>query len=202
MANRPPIAAISSGVSHVPEDRRGTGSAPSLSLVDNVIMKRFREQPISGRWLIDERASRQVATELTAQYQVVAPSIDSEARLLSGGNLQRLILAREVSSEPSLLVAVQPTRGVDVGAVEAVHRLLLQRRQEGTAILLISEDLDEILALADRVAVIHRGRIVGVVDAGAADIGELGLMMTGSFEPASPTRRARPGEPDPASPTR
>jgi simple sugar transport system ATP-binding protein len=187
MANLPPISAINAGVSHVPEDRRGTGSAPSLSLVDNVIMKRFRHAPISGRWTINERASRMIASELTAQYRVVAPSIDAEARLLSGGNLQRLILAREMSTEPSLLVAVQPTRGVDIGAVEAVHGLLLQRRREGSAILLISEDLDEILALSDRVAVIHRGRIVGVVDAASADIGEIGLMMTGSIEPASPT---------------
>jgi simple sugar transport system ATP-binding protein len=183
LANRPAISAINAGVAYVPEDRRGTGSAPNLSLIDNLIMKSFREEPISSSWMVDSTASRERATELTAEYQVIAPSVDTEARLLSGGNLQRLILAREMSAEPSLMVAVQPTRGVDVGAVEAVHRLLLQRRREGTAILLISEDLDEILELSDRVVVIYGGRIAGIFDSDEADVHDLGLLMTGSQAP-------------------
>ena len=100
-------------------------------------------------------------------------------RLLSGGNLQRLILAREIETAPSLMVAVQPTRGLDVGAIETVHRLLLERRDKGAAILLISEDLDEILALADRIDVMYEGRIVGSFDAATADVHEIGLLMTG-----------------------
>ena len=180
VANRPAIEAIESGVAHVPEDRNGTGSAPNLSIVDNLIMKSYRLPPVANGWIIDIVVARQRAEELKAEYQVAAPTIDTQARLLSGGNLQRLIFAREITSEPKLIVAVQPTRGLDVGAIETVHRLLLAQRAAGTAVLLVSEDLDEILALADRVAVIYEGRIAGIVDADGADVHELGLMMTGT----------------------
>jgi simple sugar transport system ATP-binding protein len=179
VANRPPRASIASGVAHVPEDRHGTGSAPNLSLTDNLVMKSYRSEPISRGWLLDRLAARTRARDLTTAYEVSAPSIDTEARLLSGGNLQRLIFAREISSGPSLMVAVQPSRGLDVGAVATVHRLLLERRSAGAAVLLISEDLDEILAVADRVAVIYEGRITGIVESAGADIEELGLLMTG-----------------------
>ncbi len=179
VANQSPMRAISSGVAHVPEDRHQTGSAPDLSLTDNLIMKSYRRAPIGHRIRLDRSAARASAQELTTEYQVAAPSIDTQARLLSGGNLQRLIFAREIATDPSLLVAVQPGRGLDVGAVETVHRLLLERRSAGAAILLISEDLDEILTIADRVAVIYDGRITGVVDAEGADVHELGLLMTG-----------------------
>jgi len=180
VANRPAIVAIESGVAHVPEDRNGTGSAPNLSVADNMIMKSYRLPPIANGWFLNVVIARQRAEELKAEYEVAAPTIDTQARLLSGGNLQRLIFAREITSEPKLIVAVQPTRGLDVGAIETVHRLLLAQRAAGTAILLVSEDLDEILALADRVAVIYEGRIAGVVDAEGADVHELGLMMTGT----------------------
>lgn len=180
LANRPVVEAIDAGVAHVPEDRTGTGSAPNLSLVDNLIMKSYRAAPIGSGWTIDEVTARQQATSLKDEYEVSAPSIDTEARLLSGGNLQRLILAREISSEPGLMVAVQPTRGLDVGAIETVHRLLLEQRAAGTAILLISEDLDEILTIADRVAVIYEGRISEPASAAEADVSELGLLMTGA----------------------
>ena len=113
----------------------------------------------------------------------VADATHAELARLSGGNLQRLIFAREISTGPSLLVAVQPSRGLDVGAVATVHRLLLERRAAGAAVLLISEDLDEILAIADRVAVIYEGRITGIVDSAGADIEELGLLMTGHAAP-------------------
>ena len=112
-------------------------------------------------------------------FGIVTPSIETQARLLSGGNLQRLILAREIEAGPKVVIAAQPTRGLDVGAIEAVHRILLQRRAEGTAILLISEDLDEILALADRVDVMYEGWIAGSFDAATADIHKIGLLMTG-----------------------
>jgi len=180
VANRPAIEAIESGVAHVPEDRNGTGSAPNLSVADNLIMKSYRLPPVANGWIINLVVARQRAEELKAEYQIAAPTIDTQARLLSGGNLQRLIFAREITSEPKLIVAVQPTRGLDVGAIETVHRLLLAQRAAGTAVLLVSEDLDEILALADRVAVIYEGRIAGVVDAVTADVHELGLMMTGT----------------------
>jgi simple sugar transport system ATP-binding protein len=183
VANRPPIAAIASGVAHIPEDRHGTGSAPNLSLTDNLIMKTYRLAPIARRGLVDRGAARSHARDLTTAYEVSAPSIDTEARLLSGGNLQRLIFAREISTGPDLMVAVQPSRGLDVGAVATVHRLLLERRAAGAAVLLISEDLDEILAIADTVAVIYEGRITTGMDAATADIHELGLLMTGHTAP-------------------
>jgi len=185
LANRPVAEAIDAGVAHVPEDRTGTGSAPNLSLTDNLIMKAYRSAPIGHGWTIDESTARVRAQQLKDLYEVSAPSIDTEARLLSGGNLQRLILAREISSEPGLMVAVQPTRGLDVGAIETVHKLLLAQREAGMAVLLISEDLDEILMLADRVAVIYEGRISRSMPVGEVQIGELGLMMTGSAADAT-----------------
>ena len=180
VANRPAIEAIKGGVAHVPEDRHGVGSAPSLSITDNLIMKSYRQPPVSRGWMIDTAVAREKAEGLREAYRIAVPSIDAEARLLSGGNLQRLILAREIESGPRLMVAVQPTRGLDVGAIENVHRLLLDQRKSGTAILLISEDLDELLALSDRIAVIYEGEVLGIVDAETADVHEIGLMMTGT----------------------
>ena len=179
VANRATGHAIKHGVAHVPEDRTGVGSSPNLSLADNLIMKRYREPPIARGWFIDDTAARGLAQGLKDEYSIAAPSIDTEARLLSGGNLQRLIFAREIDSGPRLIVAVQPTRGLDVGAIESVHRILLERRAAGAAIVLISEELDEILSLSDRVDVMFEGRIAGSFPAETADIHEIGLLMTG-----------------------
>jgi ABC-type uncharacterized transport systems, ATPase components len=179
VANRPVGVAIHEGVALVPEDRTGVGTSPNLSVADNLIMKRYRDAPIAHGWLMDVAAARGMAQGLKDEYAIAAPSIDTEARLLSGGNIQRLIFAREIDTEPRVLVAVHPTRGLDVGAIESVHRVLLERRQAGTAILLISEDLDEILALADRVDVMFEGRIVGSFPVAEADIQRIGLLMTG-----------------------
>jgi ABC-type uncharacterized transport system ATPase subunit len=132
---------------------------------------------------------RRFAEDLKDRFDISAPSVETDARLLSGGNLQRLILAREIASDPRLMVAVQPTRGLDVGAISTVHRLLLDQREAGSATLLISEDLDEILGLSDRLAVMYEGRIVGLFDAAEADVGEIGLLMTGG----SLTPHAEPG---------
>ncbi len=181
VGNRPVIEAIREGVAHVPEDRTGVGSAPNLSVVDNLIMKSYRQAPIANGWVLNISTARRQAESLKAAYQIAAPSIDTPARLLSGGNLQRVILAREISAQPQLMIAVQPTRGLDVGAIEAVHDLLLARRKAGAAILLISEELDEIITLSDRVAVMYEGRIQGIRDAQGIDVNEVGLMMTGSI---------------------
>jgi simple sugar transport system ATP-binding protein len=185
ISNRPAIEAIREGVAHVPEDRTGVGSAPNLSVVDNLIMKSYRQAPIANGWVIRIATARRQAESLKAAYQIAAPSIDTPTRLLSGGNLQRVILAREISAQPQLMIAVQPTRGLDVGAIEAVHDLLLARREAGAAILLISEDLDEIITLSDRVAVMYEGRIQGIRDAEGIDVNEVGLMMTGSIRTES-----------------
>lgn len=180
ISNAPPRAAIERSVSHIPEDRAGVGTSPTMSLADNLIMKSYRYPPVAAGWAINRIAVRQNAEKLKREFDVVAPSIDTEARLLSGGNLQKLILAREISASPRVMIAVQPTRGLDVGAIEAVHRLLLQEREQGAAILLISEELDEIMTLADRIAVIYEGQIMGEMSAAEANLEEIGLMMAGT----------------------
>jgi simple sugar transport system ATP-binding protein len=140
-------------------------------------MKSYAQPPVARGWIVNQPVARRRASALKEEYDIVAPSVDTPARLLSGGNLQRLILAREISAQPKLLVAVQPTRGLDVGAIESVQRLLLAQREAGAAILLISEELDELFALSDRVAVIYEGEIVGELV--EEDRETVGLMMTG-----------------------
>lgn len=180
VSNEPPSTSINSGVSHIPEDRTGVGSAPNLSITDNTIMKDYDRQPIGNGWSINFTNAHERAEQLKEQYEILAPSVQTMARKLSGGNLQKVILAREISAQPQLMVAMQPTRGLDVGAIEGIQKLLLAQREDGTAILLISEELEELLALSDRIAVIYDGKIMGIVDAEEADINEIGLMMTGS----------------------
>ena len=183
VTNRPALSAIRHGVSYVPEDRTHVGTAPNLDITDNVIMKKYRQPPISRGWTLDSAEAVRYANELKESYEIVVPSVKTSVRLLSGGNLQRVILAREISGQPSLMVAVQPTRGLDVGAIEGVHRLLMAQREAGAAILLISEELEELLSLSDRILVIYEGRIMGEIVGNAEDqatIDAIGLMMTGT----------------------
>ncbi|MBN1995792.1 MAG: ABC transporter ATP-binding protein [Anaerolineae bacterium] len=180
VSNQPPLTSIERKVSYVPADRTGVGSAPNLSITDNTIMKNYRREPIGNGWSINFTNARTQARELKNKYNILAPSVQTVARNLSGGNLQKVILAREISAQPQLMVAVQPTRGLDVGAIEAIQNLLLEQREAGTAILLISEELEELLALSDRIAVIFDGKIMGTMPADEADIKEIGLMMTGT----------------------
>ncbi|MBI1880831.1 MAG: ATP-binding cassette domain-containing protein, partial [Chloroflexi bacterium] len=180
VSNQPPIAAIRNGVAHIPEDRSKVGTAPNLSITENTILKSYRQEPIGDGWTINFTQARQRAEELKDKYNILAPTVDTPARKLSGGNLQKVILAREISAKPKLMVAVQPTRGLDVGAIEAIQTLLLAQREAGAAILLISEELEELLALSDRLAVIYNGQIMGIVPTDQANINEIGLMMTGS----------------------
>ncbi|NPV76602.1 MAG: ABC transporter ATP-binding protein [Anaerolineae bacterium] len=178
LTNQPVKIGIRRGISHVPEDRTHVGTAPNLSITDNVIMKNYNRPPIGNRWVVNAIAASKYANDLRNSYEIVVPSVATPVRLLSGGNLQRVILAREISSQPSLLVAVQPTRGLDVGAIEGVQRLLLAQREAGSAILLISEELEELLSLSDRIYVIYEGKIMGEVLDG--DLEKIGLMMTGT----------------------
>jgi simple sugar transport system ATP-binding protein len=180
ISNYPPRLAIDRGVSHIPEDRAGVGSSPSLSVADNLIMKSYRHAPVASGWVLNRPVIRQTAEKLKQDYDIMTPSIYTEARLLSGGNLQKMILAREMSATPKVMIAMQPTRGLDVGAIEAVHRLLLQEREQGAAILLISEELDEIMSLADRIVVMYEGQIMGEMSAAEANLEEIGLMMAGT----------------------
>jgi simple sugar transport system ATP-binding protein len=182
VANRPASFVLAHGVAHVPEDRTTVGTAPNLSLTDNLIMKRYHDAPVARGLFVDDASARSFAEDLRDTYQIAAPTVDTQARMLSGGNLQRAILAREIETRPGLLVAVQPTRGLDVGAIESVHRLLLDLRSRGAAIVLVSEELDEVLALADRVDVLYEGRVVGSMPVGEAEIGRIGLLMTGGSD--------------------
>ncbi len=193
MTNECPACFIESGVSHIPGDRLGMGLAGNLPVSDNLIMKAYRRQPISAGPFIMRNAIVTFSEQLIKTFQITTPSPSTPVRMLSGGNLQKTILAREINAGESFgedgitaLIAIHPTRGLDVGATESVHRTLLQQRAQGAAILLISEDLDELLALADQVSVIYEGQIMGTVDAESADLEQLGLMMAGD-------KQAQPG---------
>jgi len=175
-----PEHAVLNGVAYVPEDRMDTGVSPSLSIAENLVLKSHRRSPISTRGVLRHDRILRNARELIKRFAISAPGPDTPARLLSGGNVQKVVLARELSSSPEVIVAANPTRGLDVGATEAVRGLLLEAAGKGVGILLISEDLDEILLLADRIAVIYEGRIVGVVPRSTADVQQLGLMMAGA----------------------
>jgi simple sugar transport system ATP-binding protein len=174
-----PRKALAAGVAYVPEDRLGTGVAPGLSVAVNLVLRSYRAREASRGPLLRLRRIRERAHELIGRYRIAAPGPHVPARLLSGGNLQKVVLAREFSSRPRLLVAASPTRGLDVGAIETVHAYLNDAAADGVGVLLVSEDLDEILALADRIAVMYEGEIVGETSRGEAKVEEIGLLMAG-----------------------
>jgi simple sugar transport system ATP-binding protein len=177
VTNKPVKLGIRSGISLVPADRTQVGTAPNLSVTDNMIMKNYDQPPIGKGMTISTSAADGYASDLKEAYDIVVPTIETSVRLLSGGNLQKVILAREISSDPNLMIAVQPTRGLDVGAIEGVQKLLLAQQENGAAILLISEELEELLSLSDRIYVIYEGEIMGEVNDGNIEV--IGQMMTG-----------------------
>ena len=179
LAGGDPRAAIRAGVAHVPEDRLHTGVAPSLSIASNVVLKSYRRGGVTRGPFLLLRRIRDRALELMQRYDVRATGPAAPARTLSGGNLQKVVLGREFSGQPKLLVAASPTRGLDVGAIETVHGYLRDAAADGVGVLLISEDLDEVLALSDRIVVMYEGAIVGEADGESADVDELGLLMAG-----------------------
>jgi ABC-type uncharacterized transport system ATPase subunit len=168
------------GISHVPEERMRFGIVPNLFVYENAVLKQHRNRLFSRVMFLDYDAIRGRAEDIVRSYNVAAPSIDEPLKNLSGGNIQKLILGREISGEHSLLVAAHPTYGLDVGATEYIRGLLLALREKGKAVLLVSEDLEEIFELADRVAVMFGGKIVGVVDREAANVEEVGMWMAGA----------------------
>jgi ABC-type uncharacterized transport system ATPase subunit len=175
-----PRAAIAAGLGHVPEDRMHTGLAPSLSIAENLALRSYRRAPMARPPFLRRRRIRDHAEQVIEQSDIRAPGPGTPARLLSGGNAQKVILARELAGSPTALVVAAPTRGLDVGATESVRGVLTTVAREGAGVLLISEDLDELLMLADRIAVMYAGRIVGELDGDAADKRELGLLMAGA----------------------
>jgi simple sugar transport system ATP-binding protein len=167
------------GIAFIPEDRRGTGLVLSYSIADNLILGRQRTPAFSWHELVLRLHSiREWAKRLVKEYDIRTPSIDTAARNLSGGNQQKVIVAREMASRPRVLLASQPTRGVDIGAIEFIHRRLVHERDEGAAIILVSAELDEIRSLSDRIAVIYEGRIVSIEQPETPEE-RLGLLMTG-----------------------
>jgi len=167
------------GLAYIPEERMRDGAIKDFSVAENMILLDHGRPPYSNHSFMDFNAIRSRSAQIVSSFNVKTPSIDTPLKNLSGGNIQKLILARELTRRPTVLIASQPTRGVDIGATEYIHQRLLEQRQAGTATLLISEDLDEIRALADRIAVIYEGRIMGILDRQEATLEKLGLMMAG-----------------------
>jgi simple sugar transport system ATP-binding protein len=180
VTNRPPREIARAGVAHIPEDRLGTGLVGALDLSHNAIMRAYEGPPIAKGPFLATRAIARFANRLITDYNVATPGRTARVGDLSGGNQQKLLIARELAGEPKVIVAVHPTRGVDVGASEAIHDVLRAQRTRGAAILLISEDLDELLTLSDRIGVLYEGRLMGTVDAAGADPERIGLMMAGT----------------------
>ncbi|MDR7556209.1 MAG: ABC transporter ATP-binding protein [Armatimonadota bacterium] len=179
VTNKPARLLHDLGVAHIPEDRLRDGIVPTMSVAENLVLRRYRHRPFARGALLDSRAVAAFARAVIAEYEIATPGPEVPARLLSGGNVQRLILGRELSGQPVLVVAAHPTAGLDVAATEQVHARLQQCRAQGAAVLLVSEDLDEILALADRIAVFFGGQVAGELPAQEADPERLGLLMMG-----------------------
>jgi ABC-type uncharacterized transport system ATPase subunit len=181
-----PRGRIELGLSYVPEDRLGMGLVGSMDCVGNIMLKRSGDDALTRGPFVDRGQAEKLTKKLVDAFEVKTPSIRAPVRLMSGGNIQKLLLARELSSEPKLLVASHPTAGLDVAAAQAVHELLLEERSRGAAILLVSEDLDELLSLADRILVLYEGKVMGTVAGDEADRSRLGLMMAGTSSDPEP----------------
>ncbi|MCZ7534698.1 MAG: ABC transporter ATP-binding protein [Acidimicrobiia bacterium] len=166
----------------IPEDRHRMAIALGLTVSENLMLKEFGKAPFSRRGVTRPRASRDFCRTLVDEFDIRTPSLDVTLRQLSGGNQQKVVVAREMYRSPDLLIAAQPTRGLDVGAMEFVYRRMLEHRERGGATLLVSTELDEILSLSDRIAVLVDGRFVALIDDHAVDVEELGLLMGGSTD--------------------
>jgi ABC-type uncharacterized transport system ATPase subunit len=174
-------AMVEAGIGRIPEDRNAEGVIGEMSIWENAVLERLDD--FSRKGLVERDKARAFATSIINGFDVRGGNPDSRIRLLSGGNMQKLILGRNLITRPRLLVAAQPTRGLDEGAIAAVHSRLLEARAAGTGVLLISEDLDEVISLADRIQAIVKGRLSPPVAAEAADARMLGLMMAGDWQP-------------------
>lgn len=170
---------IDKGVSFIPEDRLSMGLVPSLDLTENVVLKHFGWKKFSSRGILRKRSMNETTNDYIEKYDIKTAGIHSPVGLMSGGNQQKLLIAREVNGNPSLLVASYPVRGLDIGATEAIHRILLEESKKGTAILLISEELDEIFQMADRIGVMCDGNMMAVLDREEADYDTIGRLMSG-----------------------
>ncbi len=180
MTNASPRAITQAAAScHVPEDRHTYGMVDSYPITQNLVLNTYNLDPYAHGININDKAIRAHATELVAQYDVRTPSIDTAGGSLSGGNQQKMVVAREFSRTLNLLIAAQPTRGIDVGSIEFIHNQIVDKRDNGVAVLLVSSELDEIMALSDRIAVMYKGEIIGIVPRAEATREGLGLLMAG-----------------------
>lgn len=177
--NLTPLQVRQAGLAHIPEDRNTRGLNRTMTVKENLAGLAFRKPPISKGLAIVEGALKEFAERLISAFDVRPPLADAPVTGFSGGNAQKIVVAREVDSNPKVLLACQPTRGVDIGSIENIRKELVKVRDRGTAIVLISADLEEILSLSDRIAVMYEGRITGIIDADEADEERLGLLMTG-----------------------
>jgi general nucleoside transport system ATP-binding protein len=180
VTNASPRKITELGVGHIPEDRQSDGLVLSFPVSDNLVLCTYYQEPFSHGVQIQYDRVREYAERLVTEFDVRPPNIASEVASLSGGNQQKVIVAREFSHPIKLLIAAQPTRGLDVGSIEYIHRRLIEKRDEGCAVLLVSVELDEIMALSDRIAVMYEGRIAATLDADEVTREELGLLMAGS----------------------
>ena len=169
-------------VSHVPEDRHAYGMVSAYPVAQNMVLNTYYQRPFSRGATVDQRAIREHARELVEQFDVRTPSVRTPAGSLSGGNQQKMVVAREFSRPLKLLITAQPTRGIDVGSIEFIHGQIVAKRDEGVAVLVVSAELDEILALADRIAVMYGGTIIDIVPRAEATREKLGLLMAGVKE--------------------
>ncbi len=179
ITNHTPLEIIQQGMGYIPENRIHEGTIPRFSVRENLMLKEYDSPKLSKKGFIDREKTRRFASDLVFSFNIKTPDIETNCATLSGGNIQKVILAREIERNPKLLVAVYPIRGLDLGATENIHREILKISDEGTAVLLISEELDELLIMCDRIAVIYEGRIMKVLDAKSTNKQELGLLMAG-----------------------
>lgn len=177
--NKSPREIAELGVGHIPEERLKYGIVPNLSVAENSILKSYYKSPYRKGLTIDYSEVRRNAENLINEYGIVVPSPETPAKLLSGGNMQKLIVGRELKRRPKLIIASNPTFGLDVGATEYIRKILLEQRDAGAAILLVSGDLDEVLQLSDRIAVMFNGQFMGIVRPEEVTVEEIGLMMSG-----------------------
>lgn len=190
ITNYTPRQVMESGISHIPEDRQKRGLVLDFSIWENIILEVYRSREFCHSGFIKERLSRSYATRLSQEFDVRTPDVNVAVSSLSGGNQQKVVVAREIRRNPDALIVAQPTRGLDVGAIEFVHSQLVAERDRGKAVLLFSLELDEIMALADRIAVIFEGEIVGIIPREAASEEKIGLMMTGGLRLNGPDKEA------------
>ena len=182
MAGATPGQVLDCGVSHIPEDRQHVGIAMKKSLMENLVLYSYKKKELKRGVFLDWRKVRHFASELVEKYNVKTPKLEIPIGYLSGGNQQKAVVARELEKSPRLLLAVHPTRGVDIGAIEFIHKQIVEARNRGCGVLLVSTEMDEILALSDRIGVIYEGKILGEMDQKDADLERIGLLMAGSAE--------------------